>query len=358
MGEKIRVGVLCGGVSCEHEVSLVSAQNVIGSLDPTKYEPVPIFIDKTGHWHHVATEALLAHTAVDLLTGTTTMCVPVSTKAAVTLPESKIDVIFPVLHGPFGEDGTVQGFLKLARIPFVGADVCGSAVGMDKDIQKRILRDAGIPVAKFRTLYAAHRHRVDPQGLIDQMGLPLFVKPSNLGSSVGVSKAKTLEELVEAIDKAFEYDRKILVEECVVGREIECAVLGNDNPIASVPGEVITSYEFYDFEAKYLDDMLKLEIPASLTASQAHQVQELAICAFEVLSCAGMARVDFFLRDDGKLLVNEINTIPGFTNSSMYPKLWQASGISYIELIDRLIQLALERAQTDSALKTAANHTN
>ncbi|MCE5294335.1 MAG: D-alanine--D-alanine ligase [Chlamydiales bacterium] len=352
MAEKIRVGVLCGGVSCEHEVSLVSAQNVIASLDPAKYEPIAIFIDKVGHWHHVEVQALLEQKPQELLLGTTQMCVPVSTRAPVTMPEARVDVVFPVLHGPYGEDGTVQGFLKLARLPFVGADVCGSAVGMDKDMQKRILRDAGIPVAKFRTLYAAHRQNIDAEGIAEQLGLPLFVKPANLGSSVAVSKVKTVQELVEAIDKAFEYDKKVLVEECVVGREIECAVLGNDHPIASVPGEVITSYEFYDFEAKYLDDKLQLEIPASLTASQAHQVQELAICAFEVLCCSGMARVDFFLRNDGKLLVNEINTIPGFTNSSMYPKLWQASGIGYVELIDRLIQLALERHASDSLLKT------
>ncbi len=352
MSQKIRVGVLCGGVSCEHEVSLVSAQNVIASLDAAKYEPVAIFIDKKGHWHHVAPSLLMAQNSIGLLSGTCNMPVPITSKASVSLPEGPLDVIFPVLHGPYGEDGTVQGFLKLARIPFVGADVCGSAVGMDKDIQKRILRDAAIPVVKFRTLYAQHRDQIDYQGLIDFLGLPLFVKPANLGSSVAVRKAKRLDELVDAVDNAFKYDRKILVEECVVGREIECAVLGNDHPIASVPGEVITSYEFYDFNAKYLDDNLKLEIPASLTASQAHQVQELAICAFEVLSCAGMARVDFFLRNDGKLLVNEINTIPGFTNSSMYPKLWQASGISYVELIDRLIQLALERHSEHSLLKT------
>ncbi len=346
----MRVGVLCGGVSCEHQVSLVSAKNVITALDPAKYEPVAIFIDKSGHWHTIGAELLLSQNTQGLLTGETEMCVPVTTKAPVTLPESKLDVVFPVLHGPYGEDGTVQGFLKLARIPFVGADVCGSAIGMDKDIQKRILRDAGIPVAHFRTLYAQHRNSLSPECLIEELGLPLFVKPANLGSSVAVTKAKTEEELVQAIDKAFMYDRKILVEECVVGREIECAVLGNDAPIASLPGEVITSYEFYDFEAKYLDDKLKLEIPASLTASETHQVQELAICAFEVLSCAGMARVDFFLRNDGKLLVNEINTIPGFTNTSMYPKLWQASGLSYSDLVDRLIQLAIERHRVERSL--------
>jgi D-alanine-D-alanine ligase len=351
MTERVRVGVLCGGVSCEHEVSLVSAKNVLASLDPVKYEPVAIFIDKQGRWHQVSPQLLLEQNTEGLLTGACTMQVPATTKASVSLPESRLDVIFPVLHGPFGEDGTVQGFLKLARIPFVGADVCGSSVGMDKDIQKRILRDAGVPVVPFRTLYVQHRAKVDPQALIEQLGLPLFVKPANLGSSVAVTKAKTVEGLVAAIDKAFEYDNKILVEQCVVGREIECGVLGNENPIASIPGEVITSYEFYDFEAKYLDDKLQLVIPAPLTASQTHQVQELAICTFEVLACSGMARVDFFLRDDGKLFVNEINTIPGFTNSSMYPKLWQASGVSYSELIDRLVQLALERHEKDKRLR-------
>lgn len=352
MSEKLRVGVICGGLSCEHEVSLVSAQNVIAAMDPTKYEPVAIFIDKEGHWHHVAHTALLEQSAQSLLKGAKFMPVPVRSNHPVKLPESRLDVVFPVLHGPFGEDGTVQGFLKLARIPFVGADVCGSAIGMDKDIQKRVLRDAGIPIARFRTLYAAHRERINHQELIDEFGLPLFVKPANLGSSVAISKAKSLVELQAACDKAFEYDRKILVEEAILGREIECAVLGNDNPIASFAGEVITTREFYDFEAKYLDDALKLEIPANLTASQTRYVQELAIKAFEVLSCAGMARVDFFLRHDGALFVNEINTIPGFTNTSMYPKLWQASGLSYTELINRLIQLALERHARDSTLKT------
>ncbi len=343
MSNKIRVGILCGGISQEHEVSLVSAQNVLSSLNPEKYEAVTIVIDKTGHWHHVAPKALLAHKAEALLTGSAQVNLPAVTNAPVALPEGPLDVIFPVLHGPYGEDGTVQGFLKLAKIPFVGADVCGSAIGMDKDIQKRLLRDAGIAVAKFRTLYRQHKESIDLDVLIEQLGLPLFVKPANLGSSIAVTKAKTKEALLEAIETAFKYDKKILVEEFVQGREIECAVLGNEDPIASLPGEVITSYEFYDFEAKYLDDKLRLEIPANLSASQIHQVQELAICAFEVLDCAGMARVDFFLRNDGKLLVNEINTIPGFTNTSMYPKLWQASGIAYGELVDRLLQLAIEK---------------
>ncbi len=343
MSSKIRVGILCGGLSSEHEVSLVSAQNVLTSLNPEKYEAITILIDKTGYWHHIAPAALLAHKPEELLTGTTTLNLPATTKSQVSLPDGPLDVIFPVLHGPYGEDGTVQGFLKLAKIPFVGADVLGSSVGMDKDVQKRLLRDAGIAVAKFKTLYRQHKDAIDLDVLIEQLGLPLFVKPANLGSSIAVSKAKTKEALQEAIENAFKYDKKILVEEFVQGREIECAVLGNDDPIASLPGEVITSYEFYDFEAKYLDDKLRLEIPANLSASQIHQVQELAICAFEVLECAGMARVDFFLRNDGKLLVNEINTIPGFTNTSMYPKLWQASGVGYGELVDRLLQLAIDR---------------
>lgn len=349
MAAKIRVGVLCGGVSCEHEVSLVSAKNVLASLDPAKYEPVTIFIDKKGHWHQIASEHLLEQKAHELLTGETKMCVPVSAKPPVALPETSVDVIFPVLHGPYGEDGTVQGFLKLTRIPFVGADVCGSSIGMDKDIQKRVLRDAGLKVARFRTLY---NPQVDLQDIIDELGLPLFVKPANLGSSVAVSKAKTVEQLKKAIETAFEYDKKVLVEEFVSGREIECAVLGNDNPKASLPGEVITSYEFYDFEAKYLDDKLKLEIPANLTKEQVATVQALSIEVFKVLNCAGMARVDFFLRDDGQFLVNELNTIPGFTNSSMFPKLWEASGIGYKQLVDKLIELALERHESERKLKT------
>lgn len=349
MGQKIRVAVLCGGVSCEHEVSLVSAKNVTSCLDPEKYEPVIIYIDKKGHWHHVATKGLLEQSSHDLLAGKNSMNLPVPSALSVTLPEGPLDVVFPVLHGPYGEDGTVQGFLKLCKIPFVGADVCGSAVGMDKDIQKRILRDAGIPVANFCTLLAAHRHKINPQAIIEQLGLPLFVKPANLGSSLGITKAKSQEGLIEAINKAFEYDKKIVIEEGIVGREIECGVLGNDEPIASLPGEVITSYEFYDFEAKYLDDKLRLEIPAQLTNSQTKKIQELSIACFELLCCSGMARVDFFLQDDGKIFVNEINTIPGFTNSSMYPKLWEASGVPYSELVDRLIKLAIERHVTSAS---------
>ena len=337
---KIRVAVLCGGVSCEHEVSLVSAKNVTMSLDPAMYEPVIIYIDKKGHWHNVATNGLLEQCSNDLLAGKNSMNLPVPTASPVALPAGRLDVVFPVLHGPYGEDGTVQGFLKLCKLPFVGADVCGSAVGMDKDMQKRILRDAGMPVANFVTL---RRSSYDPQAIIDTLGLPLFVKPANLGSSLGISKAKTLQGLVEAIDKAFTFDKKVVVEECIVGREIECGVLGNDHPEASLPGEVITSYEFYDFDAKYLDDKLRLEIPADLTEAQTKKIQELSIECFELLSCSGMARVDFFLQEDGKILVNEINTIPGFTNSSMYPKLWEASGVPYSALVDRLITLAIER---------------
>lgn len=319
MKKKLKVGILFGGKSVEHEVSVSSAQNVIAALDKKRYTAVPIKIDMQG-------------------------------KEYLTLPQKikKVDVVFPVLHGPFGEDGTIQGLLKLANVPFVGAGVLGSALGMDKDAQKRLLRDAGIPTAKFLVL--SHLVTRLPGG----MKFPCFVKPANLGSSVGVHKARNQKEFARAVYDAFRYDRKILIEECVKGREIECAVLGNDNPIASVPGEIIPRHEFYSYEAKYLDpEGAALIIPAKLPKSTVKKVWELALRTFKVLCCEGMARVDFFITKNEKVLVNEINTIPGFTNISMYPKLWEASGIPYPKLIDRLIQLALERFRKEKRLKTS-----
>ena len=257
-----------------------------------------------------------------------------------------------LLHGPFGEDGTIQGLLKLAGVPFVGAGVLGSAVGMDKDVMKRLLRDAGIPIPGFLS-FASNR----PPKFKDvsrELGLPLFVKPANLGSSVGISKAKDETGFSKAVGDAFRYDTKILVEEAVQGREIECAVLGNDDPQASVPGEIIPTREFYDYDAKYVDENgARLEAPAKLNADTVRRVQELAIRTFQALNCEGMGRVDFFLKTDGTLLVNEINTIPGFTKISMYPRLWALSGISYTELIDRLIQLAIERFAHEQKLRTS-----
>lgn len=317
---KIRVGILFGGKSAEHEVSLQSAKNIIEAIPKDIYEVVEIFMTNKGAWD------------MEML--------------------KKVDVVFPVLHGPFGEDGTVQGLLKLAGIPFVGAGVLGSAIGMDKDVMKRLLRDAKIPIGKFQCL-EAKLPNIDFENVKKGLGIPIFVKPANMGSSVGVHKVNTEKEFLSAIRDAFQFDTKVILEEFIEGREIECSVLGNKNPIASLPGEIIPTHDFYSYEAKYLDDAgAKLEIPAKLDASTTKKVQELAIQTFQVLECAGMARVDMFVKENGEIVINEINTIPGFTKISMYPKLWEASGISYSDLIDRLIQLAIERFEREKKLKT------
>ncbi|MHB8652047.1 MAG: D-alanine--D-alanine ligase [Minisyncoccota bacterium] len=360
MSKKIRVGVLFGGKSAEHEVSLQSAKNVIDAIDKEKYEVVPIGINKEGKW-------LLGETNDLLLNSDNPKLIKLSklSNGVVLVPQSdgqissltmhqtgtSVDVIFPVLHGPFGEDGTVQGLLKLAHVPFVGASVLGSAIGMDKDVMKRLLRDAEIPIAKFLVFRA--NDDISFEKTSRELGMPMFVKPANLGSSVGVSKVKNKEEFENAIYEAFQYDSKILVEETIVGREIECSVLGNENPIASVPGEILPSHEFYSYKAKYIDENgATLKIPANVSDEVKKKIQELAIKTFRVLECEGLGRVDFFLKEDGNLVVVEINTIPGFTKISMYPRLWQESGVSYTDLIDRLIQLAIERFKREQKLKT------
>ena len=355
---KIRVGILFGGKSAEHEVSLRSAKNVYEALDKEKYEPVLIGIDKRGKWLLEDRSRFLLENgnAGQEEKGESVALVPQSDGAVTNLERpgagEKIDVVFPVLHGTFGEDGTVQGLLKLANIPFVGAGVLGSAIGMDKDVMKRILRDAGIPIAKFKAF--RENDEISFDAVSGDLGVPLFVKPANLGSSVGVAKARDEKEFRAAVRDAFTYDRKILVEEYIQGREIECSVLGNEDPVASLPGEVIPKHEFYSYEAKYIDeDGAALEIPAKLPEETIKRVQDLAVRAFKALECEGMARVDFFLKENGDLFVNEINTIPGFTSISMYPKLWEASGISYSELVDRLIMLAIERFEKGSRLKTS-----
>ena len=363
MVKKIRVGIAFGGRSAEHEVSLQSAKNIIDAIDTNKYEVVLIGIDKKGQWHlNEESRFLLPVTESGLpelpITGENLALVPgkqnnqlVAISGQQTL--GSLDVIFPVLHGPFGEDGTIQGLLKLANIAFVGAGVLGSAVGMDKDVMKRLLRDAGVPVARFIVASRYSSQEVDFGYARAQLELPLFIKPANLGSSVGIHKVKNREEFDRAVRDAFNYDNKILIEECISGREIECSVLGNDNPIASVPGEILPRHEFYSYEAKYLDENgAALEIPAKLPAETSERIRQLAIKTFTVLCCEGMARVDFFLRNGEEIIVNEINTIPGFTRISMYPKLWEATGIAYSELIDRLIQLAIERFQREQRLKT------
>jgi len=361
MGEKIRVGVIFGGKSAEHEVSLQSAKNVIEAIDRDRYEVVLIGIDKDGRWY-TCEEADYLDSPNDpkrirLRTSGEEVVLAFGGRQLVELSScegvGRLDVAFPVLHGTYGEDGTIQGLLKLAEIPFVGAGVLGSAAGMDKDITKRLLRDAGIPCAKFLAFDRASAGRLDLGEVEATLGMPVFVKPANLGSSVGITKAKSRAELDDAVKLAFEYDGKILIEEYIEGREVECSVLGNEDPIASVPGEVIPRHEFYSYEAKYIDENgAALEIPARLPDDVAERVRELAIRAFKALCCEGMARVDFFLRGD-EVFVNELNTIPGFTKISMYPKLWEASGIAYAELIDRLITLAIERFEGERKLKTS-----
>jgi D-alanine-D-alanine ligase len=363
MARKIRVGILFGGRSAEHEVSLQSAKNIIDAIDTNKYEVVLIGIDKKGQWHlNEESRFLLPATEPGLPTleetGENLALVPgrqIESVVALSGEQTpgSLDVIFPVLHGPLGEDGTVQGLLKLANIAFVGAGVLGSAIGMDKDVMKRLLRDARIPIARFLVVNRYSSKEIGFDDAREQLGLPLFIKPANLGSSVGIHKVKDREEFERAVRDALNYDNKILIEECIRGREIECSVLGNENPVASVPGEILPRHEFYSYEAKYLDENgAALEIPAKLLSPISECIRQLAIKTFSVLCCEGMARVDFFLRNDEEIIVNEINTIPGFTRISMYPKLWEATGISYGELIDKLIELAIERFEREKGLKT------
>ncbi len=356
---RLRVGVLFGGRSAEHEVSLVSASSVLRGLNPEKYEVIPIGIGKDGRWvlprqlpsgsptHSDLRRALADGQAVALPPepGSASL-VPRQASSSASSPLA-VDVIFPVLHGTFGEDGTVQGLLELADLPYVGAGVLGSALGMDKEVQKRLFLQAKLPVAAYVPVLR-REWEADRKGVLRQaqrrLRFPIFVKPSNLGSSVGISKVKRAAELAAAIEHAFEFDRKILVEKGIIGREIEVSVLGNDQPRASVPGEVIPAREFYDYTAKYLEDTTRFLVPARLTRAQVRRFQELAVAAFRALDCAGMARVDFLLEGrTRRIYVNEVNTIPGFTAISMYPKLWEASGLPYAKLLDSLIELALER---------------
>ena len=384
--KRLRVGVLYGGRSGEHEVSLASAASVFAHLDRSRYEPIPIRIEKDGRWSiadkppatMVAGEVieqarleaarparegrevhLVAHPSVE-----TILSIDRSREASDDLPTAvvtglSLDVIFPMLHGPCGEDGTIQGLLELANIPYVGAGVLASAVGMDKGVMKVLFAARGLPVGPYRVIL---RHEWDEGAdavaadLAKALKFPMFVKPANLGSSVGISKAKDAAGLRAAMALAGSFDRKIVVEAAVPdAREIECGVLGNDAPEASVPGEIIPSREFYDYEAKYLDEGSRTIIPADLSKKMTEQVRRLAIEAFEAIDGAGMARVDFLLsRSSNELFVNEVNTIPGFTTISMFAKLWSASGVEYPALLDRLIALALERHAEKQQLRTSA----
>ncbi len=394
---KLRVGILFGGRSGEHEVSLLSAASVLNAIDKDKYEVVPIGITKDGRWltaadaenllqgklvleprHLRAGDPDTTEPAAVLARGESVVVppepvqrqggrqgerhsglVPFQTDAALTRRASdraiNVDVIFPVLHGTFGEDGTIQGLLELADIAYVGAGVLGSAAGMDKDIMKSLFTAAGLPIVKHVTILRSAWDR-DPKQVQkyvqSKLKYPAFVKPANLGSSVGISKAHSQKELGPAIEEAARFDRKIVIEQGVGGnknkaREIECSVLGNDDPVASIPGEIVPVKEFYDYNAKYLDEGSELIIPAKLTRSETKKIQDLAVRSFQAVDCSGLARVDFLMEPSGgksrKIYVNEINTMPGFTAISMYPKLWAASGLGYADLIDRLIQLGIER---------------
>ncbi len=320
MSKKVSVAIVCGGKSAEHEVSLVSARLVAEALNKDKYDVRLVMMDRDGR--------LDSPGALD-----------------------DAEVVFPLVHGTHGEDGCLQGWLKIRGLPFVGAGVLGSAVGMDKDVTKRLLKGAGLPIVDF---LCCHAHEtIDCDHVATRLGLPVFVKPASLGSSIGVTRVDHLDQLSRAIQHAFVYDRKIIIEKGVLGREIECAVLGNEDPIASLPGEVIVHSSFYSYEAKYLDPQgATVVIPAPLSEEMTVKIQDMAKSAYRTLCCSGMARVDFFLQSSGEIFINELNTLPGFTPTSMYPKMWEATGLPYTELLDKLIVLAFDKFHKELELKT------
>jgi D-alanine-D-alanine ligase len=333
---RLRVAILAGGRSSEHEISLASALSVVQALDPDRYETSLVEIGRDGVWALPP-----APSGAALTNGSGTLPIPT---AAAPSALGAIDVVMPMLHGPFGEDGTVQGLLELAGVPYVGSGVTASALCMDKDLFKAVLRDRGIPVAASITLRSG-------DAVENPFGYPVFVKPARLGSSVGISKARTVEELEAAVELARRHDDKVLVEEFQPGVEVEVGVLGNRDPIASVVGEIVAHADWYDFDAKYADGGMDLVVPARLEATRAERVRELAVASFVATDCEGMARVDFFVRPDGEVVVNELNTIPGFTATSVYAKLFAETGIPYAELLDRLVTLALERHELRSRLE-------
>ena len=352
-GPKRRLVVIFGGRSAEHEVSVASARSLLNALDPGRYDVLTIGIDKEGRWHRLNALPGSAHAErLPSVSGQEGPGVALSREpgdlALVGEDGSReeIDVVFPVLHGPFGEDGTIQGMLEMAGVPYVGSGVLGSAVGMDKAVQKVLFGAAGLTVIPHEVVHEREweEDRQAVESRAAALGLPVFVKPAALGSSVGITKVKQLDGLPGAVEEALSYARKVLVERSAEGaREIECAFLGNDDPVASVPGEIIPSAEFYDYEAKYVQGGTRLEIPARLPEEVTAEVQRIAVAAFRAIDAAGLARVDFFYREPDEVILNEINTIPGFTAISMYPKLWEASGLSYADLVDRLVDLAIER---------------
>lgn len=361
--KKLHVGLIYGGLSSEHEVSINSARNVFGALDQERYDVTPIWIDLEGRWH---TEGSPAHLLGDSneTSKRPTFFSPMDDAGSIltTLSDGgsgplaqrlSLDVAFPILHGQNGEDGRVQGFLHTLGIPYVGSDVLGSSACMDKEVTKRLLQHAGLPTTPFIVVHRADAEMPTFAQVSEEFGVPFFVKPANSGSSVGITKVGDAEEFENAMAYAFNYDRKILIEKGIVGREIECAVLGNEKPIASVLGEIVSTAEFYTYDAKYIDaDASRMEVPADLPTDISDTIRGMAERACIVLGCEGMARVDFFYAADGEILVNEINTIPGFTARSMYPVMWEHMGLTLRDLVDRLIELALERHARDSKIKT------
>lgn len=362
MSDKKKVLVIFGGQSGEHEISVVSANSIIKALDTVKYEILTIGITKDGRWFwgvmpeewiEAKEQIKPEHIQVTLVLEPMNPRF-ISLNGSQLKNEGKCDIVFPVMHGPKGEDGTIQGLMEVAGFPYVGSGVLGSALGMDKDRMKAVFKDAGLPIVPHITVLRSElavQKKEIAEKITQQLGFPCFVKPANLGSSVGISKAKDREELISALDYAAEFDRKIVIEKGVKAREIELSVLGNDDAKASIPGEIIPSKDFYDYEAKYIDTGSKLIIPAELNDSTVKQLQEYAVKAFHSVEAFGLSRMDFFVTEDGSIYANEINTMPGFTQISMYPKLWEASGVPYKELLDHLINLGLENFKDNTNKK-------
>ena len=349
MANPLRVGILFGGRSAEHEVSVVSAQGVMAAIDRERFQVVPIGVTRDGTWlTPEETKAALAAIKAEHLASLNASPGVCGIRPQVLMALGELDVVFPLIHGTFGEDGSLQGFLEMLDVAYVGAGVAGSAVGMDKALQQMILRQAGLPVPQSLVVTAGHWQAAGPtlaREVEGQIGYPCFVKPANGGSSIGTSKVRSREDLADAVTDAFRYDRKALIEQAIEGRQVECAVLGNDYPQSSPLGEIVFAREFYDYVAKYEDSTTRLIIPAEVPPTLAGHLQAMAIAAFQAVDCAGMGRVDFFLGPSDEPYLNEINTIPGFTPVSMYPKLWEAAGLSYRDLITRLVELGVERHQ-------------
>lgn len=347
---KLQLAIVFGGKSTEHEISLLSTRSILAQIDHEKYDISLLRIDIQGKWSLVNDVDASESIPITLIPNHHGASILATSTGKVI---NNIDIAFPILHGVFGEDGTIQGYFRMMNVAFVGSDVMASSACMDKDLTKRVLRDAGIAITPYRV--ASPEHKPSFAEIAKELGTPLFIKPANLGSSVGVFKVENEREYNEKLLEALTYDYKVLIEKAIVGKEIECAVLGNERPKASLPGEVITNTDFYDFESKYVDkDASSIQIPAQLPDHQIGTIRRMALTAYRAIGCEGLSRVDFFVTQDGQILINEINTIPGFTQISMYPKMWEASGIAYPELIDTLIDLGLARYERDNKLKTVA----